>query len=65
MDTKDQLPFDFSQDVVSKPSVDEKNYNSRTVKTSVLSITEKIESKKKDYETTLYSRIVARAKHLL
>jgi hypothetical protein len=65
MDTKDQLPFDFSQDVVSKSSVIEKDCDSRTVKSPVLSITEKIEAKKKDYETTLYSRIVARAKHLL
>ncbi len=65
MDTKDQLRFNFSQDVGKKPSVIEKNCNSRTVKSSVLSITEKIETKKQDYETTLYSRIAARAKHLL
>ncbi len=62
MDLKNQTSFDFSAGTKSKSN---NNKPSNVVRLSVISITEKIESKKKDYEISLYSRIIARAKHLL
>jgi|GEM_PF-5193175 len=63
MDKKDQLPLDFSHETVSKAPPNKKGCESVSV--SVLSLTSRLESKKQDYEASLYSRIVARAKHLL
>ncbi len=63
MDTKEQLPLDFSHEAVRKAPPNEKDCESVSV--SVLSLTSRLESKKQDYEASLYSRIVARAKHLL
>ncbi len=63
MDKKEQLPLDFSQETVRKALPNGKDCES--VPVSVLSLTSRLESKKQDYEASLYSRIVARAKHLL
>jgi len=63
MDKKEQLSLDFSQGTVPKVSPSEKG--SESVSASVLSLASRLESKKQDYEASLYSRIVARAKHLL